>query len=105
MGPIIAINTDGLIRVDQLRDDATGGGYINDATVSAQLKDDSENDIDGPVTCAYVAASDGRYEGTLPAATTADLTRGAWYRLEISVTGTHTRTFQVRRQAQMDMEL
>jgi hypothetical protein len=42
--------------------------FINDATVTARIRDKNGDDVSGqswPVAMAYVAASDGNYRGTL----------------------------------------
>lgn len=44
------------------------GAYINNATVTATLKDSAGNNVAGetwPLTLAYVASSNGKYRATL----------------------------------------
>lgn len=56
-----------LIELIDLKDDVAGT-YINNATVTAVLKDDDGEEIAGaswPLTLNYVASSNGEYRGVL----------------------------------------
>lgn len=64
---ILYIGNDNLIRVDRLRSVASGGGFVNDATVTAKVYVDGVQ-VGDTVTCSYVSASDGRYEGIVDSA-------------------------------------
>ncbi len=65
--------------------DAVSGSYLNTATVTFALKEDSGTAVAGGTgTCAYVSASDGNYRGILDSAITATLTAGQQYRVEIT---------------------
>jgi hypothetical protein len=51
--------------------DAVTGDPINDATVTATIRDRAGNAVGGvtwPITLDYIAASDGQYRGNIPAA-------------------------------------
>ena len=61
------INNDNLLSVENLKNAATGV-YINDATVSATLKNSSGVNVTGqswPLTLTFVSSSNGVYRGTL----------------------------------------
>jgi len=73
-----------LLKLTGLKNAASGGGYMNAATVSAQIKDATEAAVGAPVTLSYVAASDGNYEGTVAAA--AAVAIGGAYTVEITAT-------------------
>jgi hypothetical protein len=81
------INTDTAIIVDELQRVLTGA-YVNDATVTAKLMlESTEVVVTGAeaIDCAYVAASDGKYVGTLP--NTLALTAETRYILELTIVG------------------
>ncbi len=82
---VIAIGSDNLVRLDQLQSASTGL-YINAATVSFVLKDSTGAVIQNSTTMAYIAASNGRYEGTIPASVTNTLTQNSLYSIEITAT-------------------
>lgn len=68
MTQAIYIENDNLLRVDRLRDAATGGYLNNLTTVTAHLRQRDGQDVGGqawPITLGYVAGSSGRYHGTL----------------------------------------
>lgn len=79
---------------------STNGAYINDGTVTFTLYHSyvlntstgavsSGTVVSGPITMAYVAGSDGKYQGKLPASLSLDLSLE--YTLEINATaGGHT---------------
>lgn len=81
---VLAIGSDNLVRLDGLTN-ASSGAYVNNATVTYVLKDNTGATLIGSTTMAYVAASNGRYEGTVPYTTA--LTLNAFYTLEITATG------------------
>jgi len=60
----IYIGNDSLIVVDELKNVATDA-FLNSATVSAQLKTTAGVNVGSAITLSYVAASDGKYRGTL----------------------------------------
>ena len=62
------------------------GASINDATVSAQLKEKDGTDVGSAVSCSLVA--DGMYLGLLPYTVSAGLTEGVGYNVWITVSGT-----------------
>lgn len=62
----IYVGNDNVLKVTALADDA--GTYINTATVTATLEDESGAEVSGetwPITLSYVSASDGNYQGVL----------------------------------------
>ena len=66
----LLIGTTNMLKLDKLRDTASGGTYENSATVQATLYSDRamSSEVSGqswPATLSYVAASDGQYEGFL----------------------------------------
>lgn len=83
MSLALYVNSDNLIQLDLLRLAATGG-YVNDATVTFTLKDADEVVVVSGVSMPYVAASNGRYQGTLQ--DTVSLTTGLKYFLEVTAT-------------------
>jgi len=80
----IKINADNLIEVDKLRLSADSS-YVNDATVAWTLED-SEGESVSYGSLAYVASSDGKYQGTIDDSVLASLTDGATYYLTITAT-------------------
>lgn len=88
-------DSDNLIRLDRLRL-ATDGSYVNDATVTFTLVDIDGNDVSGAttITMAYIATSNGRYEGVLQSTVT--LTEGNRYTIEVTATsGANVRFFKI----------
>lgn len=81
---LLAIGSDNLVRLDALTN-ASSGAYVNNATVSFVLKDIKGTVIQNTTTMSYVTASNGRYEGTVPAA--AALTTNSYYTIEITAVG------------------
>lgn len=64
---IIYIGNDNYVELSSLKNKATDA-YINDAAVTATVKDQTGTDVTGqswPVTMAYVSGSNGTYRGTL----------------------------------------
>jgi len=62
-------DNDMVLEVSDITNDTTGV-HINDATVTATIKDSTGADVSGiafPITLSYVANSDGVYRGLLPA--------------------------------------
>lgn len=63
------IKNDTLLRVDKLTN-AADGTVVNNATVNATVYEVNKSTVTaGPITLTYVGASQGRYDGTLPAST------------------------------------
>lgn len=77
---------------------AVTGGYINDATVTVTLKDLKKVNLgldsgSWPVTCSYVSASNGNYQGIV--ASTVHYPRGRNGFAIVTVTGdTYTAKFE-----------
>ena len=69
MAQVILRNNDNLVQVDELKDAASGGAFLNAATVAVNFYDKAGTLIAGPITLTYVAASSGKYEGILPSTT------------------------------------
>ena len=82
---VLAIGSDNLVRLDVLQNVSTAA-YINGAVVTFVLLDSSGNTVLGTTLMNYVAASNGRYEGTVPASTTRNLTLNALYTVQITAT-------------------
>ncbi len=62
---------------------ADTGAYVNNATVSFALKDSTGAAVtNGTGALSYVAASNGKYQGVLPA--TAAIVAGQFYTLELT---------------------
>ncbi len=61
---VIFIANDNLIQVIGLKDSTTGA-FQNSATVTANIFDKDDALIDGPIAMAYLAASNGNYQGTI----------------------------------------
>ncbi len=81
---VLAIGSDNLVRLDSLTN-ASSGAYVNNATATFTLRDQSGTALITNSAMAYVAASNGRYEGTIPY--TQSLTLNAYYTIEITATG------------------
>lgn len=62
---ILLYKNDNLIEVDELKDEVAGS-FLNAATVTADLKDSAGAAIGSTITLTYVAASNGKYQGTVP---------------------------------------
>jgi hypothetical protein len=82
---VISIGSDNIVRLDALTN-ASSGAYINNATVTFTLKDSTGAAVLSNQSMSYVAASNGRYEGTIPNGTTATMTQNAQYTIEITAT-------------------
>ena len=82
---VISIGSDNIVRLDALTN-ASSGANINNATVTFTLKDSSGAVVLNNQTMTYVAASNGRYEGTIPNGTTAAMAQNAQYSIEITAT-------------------
>lgn len=66
----LLIGTTNLVKLEGLKDKASGGGYENSATVQVTLYSEKEmsTEVAGqswPASLAYIVASDGDYEGYL----------------------------------------
>ncbi len=64
----IFINNDTLFKLSGLKDGAAGGSFLNAGTVSVTIYDDQGVQVPGiswPVTMAFVASSNGDYEGAV----------------------------------------
>jgi hypothetical protein len=81
---VLAISSDNLVRLDSLTN-TSSGAFINNATVTFVLKNSSGTVIVNTTTMNYVAASNGRYEGTIPNSTS--LTQNSQYSIEITAVG------------------
>lgn len=93
------IGTDHVLRLENLRDAVTGAA-IDDATVTAVLRDAAGSAVEqaAGLTLAHRAGSSGQYVGTLPGA--AALQENQAYTLEIvAVAGSLRRTWRVTRTA------
>tara|TARA_R110002167_G_scaffold85605_1_gene232073 strand:+ start:1104 stop:1421 length:318 start_codon:yes stop_codon:yes gene_type:complete len=78
------INNDNLLSVENLKNAATDV-FINDATVTAILKNSAGGNVTGqswPLTLAFVSSSNGDYKGTLEDGLV--LTEGTTYTAEIN---------------------
>lgn len=58
--------------------------WINDATVTAEIKDKAGDVVIGGITLSYVASSNGLYRGTITKAQAATLIEGTKYFVEIT---------------------
>jgi hypothetical protein len=90
---LISIGSDVMVRLDKLKNASTDA-YINSATVSFRLKDADGATIQGPTTMAYIASSDGRYEGVITAANSGTLSVNAAYSVEITATASGLTLFR-----------
>lgn len=83
---IIYVGNDNLIELDVLTN-AISSAYINNATVTMQLVDSSNNVVAGTcsLTMAYIASSNGKYRATLP--DTLTLTVGQEYKAKVTANG------------------
>jgi hypothetical protein len=88
---VLAIGSDNLVRLDSLTN-TSSGAYINNASVSFVLKDSKGTVVVNTTTMSYVAATNGRYEGTIPSSTS--LTLNAQYSIEITATSASLTIFR-----------
>lgn len=91
----LGVDNTGLVTLKGLVN-KVGGEYVNSGvTVTMTLYDSAWNEVSGqawPTTLAYVAGSDGTYQGKIQKA--ANRVRGQRYTVEVVVTdGTDTGTF------------
>lgn len=75
-----------LLMLDLLRDELTGD-WIDDATVAAQVTDGDGDNVGGAITMSYIAGTNGKYAGSIPASVTGAMTAGAQYTATITATG------------------
>jgi len=78
------IGSDNVIWIKQLRDVVEPTTYINNATVTAVLKDEDGTEV-ASITLEYVSGSEGEYVGQIAASVS--LTDGAQYTLTITIVG------------------
>jgi len=88
---VISISSSNLVRLDALKD-ASAGTYVNSATVTFTLKDATGAVVQGPTAMPYIAASNGRYEGTI--LNSDSLSAEALYSIEITATSGGTVLFR-----------
>jgi hypothetical protein len=91
MALVIFTGNDNLITLDALFDLETAA-YVNNATVTGTLFDRTGSTV-VTFAMAYVAASNGKYQGVLLAATT--LVAGTGYRLDVAVASAATGLWQI----------
>jgi len=63
----IYLSNDNLLSIEGLKN-SSSGSYLNDATVTATLKDSGGTTVTGqtfPVTLSYIAQTNGNYQATL----------------------------------------
>jgi len=82
---VISIGSDNFVRLDVLTN-ASSGAFINNATVTFTLKDSTGTVMLSNQSMSYVAATNGRYEGTIPQSTTSTMAMNAQYSVEITAT-------------------
>lgn len=61
---LLFINNDTIVELDTLVD-ASDGTFVNDATVTADVDTLEGDSIASGISMAYVASSDGKYQGTI----------------------------------------
>ena len=76
--------------------DRLDDSYVNDATVSCQMKDEAGNNKGAAFTLDYIAASDGIYRGSYPNTDADDLTALSTYILTITITDTGSNKLVVK---------
>lgn len=95
------ISSDNTVQLDEFYD-PLGAAYLNAATVTVTVKDisgDSVTGISWPITMDYVAASNGKYRGTVDKAIS--VVDGATYFAEITAAeGTIDKFFRIQLLAQ-----
>jgi hypothetical protein len=85
----LIIGTDNLAEIDALQN-AVSSAYINNATCSVTLYDQSGTEVTGetwPLTMSYVAASNGDYRATITDTVTANLSPNKRYRMLFKANG------------------
>ena len=87
----VYLNTDDCIRVRGLKDCVTEE-YINDAVITATLYDADDVVVPGAVDISipYITGTDGDYAGEIPH--TVALTEGAYYTVQVTITGSGYQT-------------
>lgn len=99
MNDYLWLTTDNVIHIIGLKDKVLNT-FINNATITATLKDANDVDVPGAVglSLPYIAASDGEYAGQIPY--TVSLTDNAQYTAVITIIGSGYRTtYYVERRA------
>lgn len=94
----IYIDSDTIIRLDQLRNPTTDG-FVNDATVVFTLQDSDGVNVSGAVavSMAYIAGSNGRYEGLVAGAGAVSVgVPGTEYDLLVTITSARTDFRKIR---------
>lgn len=84
---VLYVGSDNILEVAGLAS-AAGGAYVNDAVVSAVLKDSAGAAVAGqtfPITLSYQNDGAGTYRGTLE--DTLALSENSWYTAEIIAIG------------------
>jgi hypothetical protein len=84
MGNTLYVDSDNAIYVEVVKNVLTGE-WINDAVVTATLLDADGEPVEGAeeIVCAYIAGSNGRYLGGIPA--DVELVSGDAYTLQVVV--------------------
>jgi hypothetical protein len=94
---MLAISADNTVEWDGMTDPA--GAFLNAATVTCEVKDESGSIIATGITLAYVSASDGIYRGTIPSTTS--LTEKQTYYVEVTaVEGTDNGFRRIKERAE-----
>jgi hypothetical protein len=79
------IGEDNLVRLLGLKDAAEGGDYINNATVTTELKEqDGTLRTGSPVTMTYAAGTNGIYEGVLEDTLLSSTDEGSYFWIEVT---------------------
>lgn len=92
---LVYIANGNIVTGEGLRNDLSGN-YVNDAVVTAQLKesdDDDADDVGDAVTLVYVEGSDGEYRGLLDGS---DLQRSDSLVLQVDAVADGLPAFRVR---------
>lgn len=80
---IIFIENDAFLEIDELHDGLVPASYFNSATVTATLRDSAGAAVTGinGITLSYIAASNGKYRGSIQETFNAPI--GGGYKLEL----------------------
>lgn len=90
---MIAINSTNVVTLSSLFDQIAAG-YVNDATVTADLVD-ATGTVLYTFSLPYLPTSDGNYRGSIPFATAQTLTQGANYTVQLTIDSGSNQLFLV----------
>lgn len=77
----VFVSNDNIVNLIGLQDSETDV-YVNTATVTAQVKDATDNNVGSSISLSFTSGSNGDYAGLIP--DDLGLTKDAWYEIEVT---------------------